>query len=346
MAAFINRLMHTTPGRVAAKFGEDQAPNWAALIAWNALFAMFPIVLFVAALLGFVLKFFGRANAQVYNLIFSAIPTGSKDQQQLLSAVNGVKSASGLFFVIGLVGLLWGGSALFGTMEQAFAVIYHTKPRDFIRQKLISFAMVLLFTVLVGVAVATSALLPALKHVPYMPSWIYSDAAPILQIVLGVVAGFLLFLSIYYVIPNRKQEFQKVIPGAIAGGILFEVISLLFPLYLTVNKGINQYGATFGLLFVLMTFFLFLGLITMVGVEINSVIYPVDVDQPARGETVTAAPSTSRDAQRRGAPTAQPSTNGASGPVRSGVKARTVVLMAVGASIVGVLLGRRTASSD
>jgi membrane protein len=330
---------------VAAKFGEDQAPNWAALIAWNALFAIFPIVLFVASILGFVLQLFGQANAQVYRLIFSAIPAGSKDQEQLLKAVSGVKTASGWLFIIGLVGLLWGGSALFGIMEQAFAVIYHTKPRDFIRQKLLSFGMILIFTVLVGVAVATSALLPALKNIPYMPSWIYSDAAPILQVVLGVVAGFLLFLTIYYVIPNRKQEFHKVLPGAITAGILFEVISLLFPLYLTLNKGINQYGATFGLLFILMTFFLFLGMITMVGVEINSVIYPVEVEQPLRGQTVTAAPNTRKDADRRGAPRVEPSLDGTSGPVRSGIKARTAVLMAVGASVVGVLLGRRSASS-
>ena len=343
----MDRLMASLPGRVVGKFMEDQAPNWAALIAWNALFAMFPIVLFVASILGFALRIFGQANAQVYSIIFSAIPTGSRDQSELLRAVSGVKSASGVLFIVGLVGLLWGGSALFGTMEQAFAVIYHTKPRDFIRQKLISFGMVVLFTLLVGVAVATSALLPALKHIPNVPPLLYSGvAAAILQAVLGVVAGFLLFMTIFYVVPNRKQEVRKVIPGAVVSGILFEAISLLFPLYLTLNKGINQYGATFGLLFVLMTFFLFIGLITMVGVEVNSVIYPVEVEQPARGQTVTAAPKTAKEADRRGTPTMVPSSNGSAGPVRSGIKARTALLMAVGASVVGLLLGRRSASAD
>src|SRR5438270_656823 len=227
----MDRLMASLPGRVVAKFMEDQAPNWAALIAWNALFAMFPIVLFVAAVLGFALRIFGQANAQVYSIIFSAIPTGSKDQSEMLKAVSGVKSASGVLFIVGLVGLLWGGSALFGTMEQAFAVIYHTKPRDFIRQKLISFGMVVLFTLLVGV-------------------------------------------------------------------------------------------------------------------EVNSVIYPVEVEQPARGQTVTAAPKTAKEADRRGTPTMVPSSNGSAGPVRSGIKARTALLMAVGASVVGLLLGRRSASAD
>jgi membrane protein len=341
----MERLLNSIPGRVVRKFMEDQAPNWAALIAWNALLAMFPIVLFAASLIGFALKLFGAANDVVYKTIFSAIPG---DQTELLKAVTGVKSQSGVLFIVGLAGLLWGGSALFGIMEQAFAVIYHTKPRDFVRQKLISFAMVLLFTLLAGVAVATSAVLPALKHIPDVPSFLTSSvAAFILQAIVGVIAGFLLFFTIYFVIPNRKQEVKKVLPGALVAGILFEAITLLFPLYLEINKGINQYGKTFGLFFLLMTFFLFIGLITMVGVEVNSVIYPVDMEQPARGETVTAAPKTARDADRRGAPQLEaPVGNGSRGPVRTGIKARTALLMAVGASVVGVLLGRRSASPE
>src|SRR5438309_8016896 len=227
----MGRLMESVPGRVIRKFLEDQAPNWAALIAWNALLAIFPIVLFAASLLGFALRLFGEANNAVYTTIFSVIPHDSGQQTEVIKAVSGVKSQSGVLFIVGLVGLLWGGSALFGAMEQAFAVIYHTKLRDFIRQKLVAFGMVFLFTILVGVAVATSSILPALKNIPDIPTFLYSGAAAfILQVIVGVVAGFLLYGSIYYVIPNRKQQFRKVIPGALVAAILFELVTLLFPL--------------------------------------------------------------------------------------------------------------------
>src|SRR5919204_5338033 len=334
--------MNSVPGRVARKFIEDQAPNWAALIAWNALFAMFPIVLFAAALLGFTLSLFGTANDVVYKTIFSAIPAGNQ-QGELLKAVAGVKTQTGLLFIVGLIGLLWGGSALFGVMEQAFAVIYHTKPRDFIRQKLIAFAMVLLFTVLVGIAVATSALLPALKHIPDVPSFLTSGvAAFILQVLVGIIAGFLLFLSIYFVIPNRRQEARKVLPGALVAGVLFEAISLLFPLYLELNKGINQYGKTFGLFFVLMTFFFFIGLITMVGVEVNSVIYPVPIALPGKNGHAVAAPESGPEGERRRAAAPAQAANGQ----RRGIPARAALGMAVVASVVGLLLGRRSASTS
>src|ERR1700704_3104282 len=110
----MGRLMDTVPGRVIRKFLEDQAPNWAALIAWNALFAMFPIVIFAASLLGFALRFFGEANVAVYKTIFSVIPNDTGQQDQVIKAVTGVKSQSGILFIVGLIGLLWGGAALFG----------------------------------------------------------------------------------------------------------------------------------------------------------------------------------------------------------------------------------------
>jgi membrane protein len=343
----MGRLMASVPGRVIRKFLEDQAPNWAALIAWNALFAMFPIVIFAASLLGFALRTFGAANDAVYRTIFSIIPGDPKQQAELFNAVYGVKSQSGVLFIVGLVLLLWGGSALFGVMEQAFAMIYHTRPRDFVRQKLIAFGMVFLFTILVGVAVATSALLPALKHIPNIPEFLYSGAAAfILQVLVGITAGILLFGSMYYVIPNRKQQFAKVIPGALVAGVLFELITLLFPLYLSLNKGINQYGATFGLFFVLMTFFFFLGLITMIGVEVNSVLYPEETERTARGAKIALAPQAAGDGRHRAYSQPELSSNGAQGPVRRGVKARTALLIAAGASIVGLLLGRRSAGDS
>jgi len=343
----MGRLMKTVPGRVTQKFLQDQAPTWAALIAWNALFAMFPIVIFASSLLGYALRMFGAANDAVYKTIFSVIPGDPKQQAELFNAVYGVKSQSGVLFLVGLVGLLWGGSALFGAIEQAFAVIYHTKPRDFVRQRLIAFGMVFLFTILVGIAVATSALLPALKHIPNIPEFLYSGAAAfILQVLVGITAGFLLFGTIYFVIPNRKQNLGKIIPGALVAAVLFELITLVFPLYISLNKGLNQYGATFGLFFLLMTFFFFLGLITMVGVEVNSVLYPEEVERPTGAAKIAEAPKTVGDARRRAASQLEASSNGTTGPVRQGVKARTVLLMAVGASIIGVLLGRRSGNSN
>jgi membrane protein len=339
-------LLNSIPGRVVQKFLDDRAPNWAVLIAWNGLFAMFPIVVFAAAVLGLVIGAFGGAAKVVYNGLLSGIPQGDA-RNAAADALNHFEKQKGILLLVGFIGLLWGGSALFGAMEQAFAVIYHTKPRDFVPQKLVGFAMVFLFIILGGSIVASSAILPALQSIPGVPSFLtHGIAAVVIQFVLGAISGFIFFATVYFVIPNRKQHWTRVLPGAVVAGVLFELTTLLFPVYIALTNSVASYGQEFGLFFVILTFFLFVGLITMVGVEINSVLFPFDVEHPTRGDVVAAAPKTVRAEDQWGPPQAEPSINGARGPVRKGIKTRTALLLAVGASVVGLLLGRRSAAGD
>jgi len=211
-------------------------------------------------------------------------------------------------------------------MEQAFAIAYRVRPRSFIPGKLMSAAMIFLFTILAGVAVTTSSVLPALNQLPNVPAFLAGGTAAALQLVIGIVAGFILYLVIYVVVPNRRLGLGKVWPGALVAGVLFEVVSLIFPIYLSLNKGLNAYGKTFGLFFLLMTFFYFVGLITMVGVEVNSVLHPVDAVRPALA-AAAAPPNLAPESAR---------------PNRRGIRGRTVLLLAVVASGIGVLLGRRS----
>lgn len=320
-------MKDSVPARVVRKFIEDQGPNWAVLIAWNALFAMFPILLVMAAALGAVLHVTGFTSKAFFQELLAVLPASAAGT--VTQAVTGVKNEAGWLAVAGLLGLVWGGSALFGMMDEAFASVYHTRPRPFVRQKLMSIAMIALFTVLAGAAVLTSSLLPALKSLPNVPYWLARGVAPLaLQILIGVVAGFLLYVAIYFVVPNRKQAFHAVWPGALLAGLLFEAITLLFPIYLSLNSGINAYGKTFGLFFVLLTFFFFVGLITMLGAELNSVLLPVPPSGPA-GEPTGPVPAPV-PIHRRAAGT---------------LRVRTAVIVAVAASLLALLLGRRGAGT-
>lgn len=319
----LNRLRGSVPARVVEKFVEDQAPNWAIVIAWNALFAMFPMVLVVAAILGIVLQVAGITTAQIYARLLSLIPN-PQTVPDLVRVLTGVKEQTGLLAVVGLIGLIWGGSGLFGAMEQAFAIAYRARSRSFIPGKLMSVAMVFLFTILAGVEVTTSSVLPALNQLPNVPAFLAGGAAAALQLVIGIISGFILFTVIYFVVPNRKLHVAHVWPGALVSGILFEAITLIFPIYFLINKGLNAYGKTFGLFFLLMTFFYLVGLITMVGVEVNSVLYPGDVLQPSPA----AAPENLAPDSAR--------------PLRRGIRGRTVLVVTLVASGIALLLGRRS----
>ena len=270
--AALDRLF---PVRLVRKFLADAGGNQAVLIAWNALTAIFPIALALVAVGGLILGLAGISAESISRLVADLFPPDQR--QPALDAINGVKRQSGLLGLIAFAGFLWVGSGLFGAMEGAFAVVYDTNGRTFVRQKLMSLAMMGIFTVLALVAVASSTALAFLDRFPQRSGLMgvaFGDAV-------GVLAGCLLFFVIYLVVPNRRQRIRNVWPGALFAGMAFKALTLLFPLYLQINRGINQYGATFAFLFIMLTFFYLFGLITILGAEINAVLEEPEGGSPS-----------------------------------------------------------------
>jgi YihY family inner membrane protein len=259
------------PGRVLQKFAADRAANHAVLIAWNVLFALFPITLALAVIGGTVLSSAGVRQDNIERAVLSFIPSEA-GASQAVGAVRGAGRHAGLFGLIALVGFLWSASSLFGVLEYSLGELLGIAPRNFIRGKLMSLAMMVVFVVLTGIGVATSTVVDLLTHLSIpMPALLQGALAPVMQAVVGVLVGFVLFFAIYYVVPNRRQHPAEVWPGAFFAGVGFELLTLLFPLYVRLNRGLNEYGSTFALLFILLTFLYFLGLLVVLGAEINAV---------------------------------------------------------------------------
>jgi len=99
-----------------------------------------------------------------------------------------------------------------------------------------------------------------------------TEGARLIQAALGVTSAFVLYFLIYLVVPNRRMDVRETWPGALFAGVAFELLSLIFPVYIGLQPTINQYGRTFALLFVLLAYFFLLGIITMLGAEVNSVV--------------------------------------------------------------------------
>jgi YihY family inner membrane protein len=282
----IDQLTKTPPGRLFIKMGEDNAFNWAVILAWNFLQSLFPIALVMAAVLGVGLAYIGVGSRQIYGTIASIIPDANA-QKEVLATLNTFQTRSGIFFLVGFAGLIWSGASLFRTMEQAFAVIYHTRQRPLIKGIFMSIGMVLLLTVFGGLMLVSTTLLGLVDQLPYLPTLLANGAIDFgLQIVFGLGLGFVLFLAIYYVVPNRHLDWGKVWVGAAIAGALVEGLSLIFPLYLRLTGVGSNFGKTFGILFLLMIYFYLLGNVTMVGVEVNSLLYRVPVDQPQGKESL------------------------------------------------------------
>jgi len=270
----VDGIMASFPGRVAKRYGEAKGGTWAQVVAWNALFALFPMVLVAVTLLGLLLHDPGIASS-IETKVAAAVGGSAADQTAIFDAFQAFKNRTGLLAVVGFAGLLWSGSALVGAFDEAVNSLYPCKPRDFLQQKIMSVGMMLVFTVLTVPLVLSSSLLALLKDIPGLPDFLSGGpVAFILQATLGVLDGALLLGAIYYIVPHRKQKIRRTLPGALVGGVLLEALTLLFPLYFKVSGGFATYGKTFALFFVLLTYFYFLGQIVMIGATVNAEVDP------------------------------------------------------------------------
>lgn len=304
------RLLDILPVRVIRRYLDQQGPNWGTLIAWNALFAFFPIVLVTITVLGLVLQD-PDVKRQIEGQIAAGFPNCRHNQNcEIIGALNSFRERTGVFAIIGFAGLFWSGSALFGAMDQGLSTLYGVKSRDFLRQKLMSFAMILLFTLLTMPLMLSGSLLGVLEHLPLVPhEFRTGPVSLLLQIGLGILDATLLFAAIYYVVPNRRQRLRRVLPGALGAAALFEGFTLLFPLYFKVTGGFAAYGQTFALFFLLLFYFFVLGQIVMIG---GSVCAEIDPAVRTRRVTATASAEPQPDGASTGGSTAAASASRAS----------------------------------
>jgi membrane protein len=250
------KIQSWLPVRVLSAFGQSQASSYASALAFNAMMAMFPLILGVLAIIGLSIRD-PVTELKFQSLIVQSFPGTA--QPEVLGALKGVKASAGWFGLVSIGGLIWSASGIFATMEFVFAQVFGIKQRDMVRQKLMGFVMMVVLVVAVGLTVAANW---ATGLLPFANSWLVSFA-------IGSVVMVILLLMLYRFVPNRAFRFRDVLPGALLAGILIEVMSLAFPLYARISHGFNTYGAQFALFLLLATWFYLLSNLILLGAVYN-----------------------------------------------------------------------------
>lgn len=261
MRNFVDRVRNSLPFRVLTAFGESQASNYAAALAFAAFLAMFPMILGALSLIGLAIRD-PATEARFQSLIIEAFPGSA--QAELQSALHGVKQSAGWLGLVSLGGLLWSASSIFGTMEFALTQIFGTKQRNMLRQKLMGLVMMVLLVVALGITVAANSVTGYLSN--YLPfAWV----AWVLSFLIGAIVMITLLVLLYRVVPNRTFSLREVLPGALLAGVLIEALSLGFPVYARLAGSFNTYGAQFGLFFLLATWLYLLSELMLLGAVYN-----------------------------------------------------------------------------
>lgn len=256
------------------EIGEDKVPIYAAQMAYNFFFSLFPLLLFFAALLGMIAD-----KQQVMGWFsgpaMSALPAAVAELlRQTIAAVIFAKGAPGLLS-FGLLTAAWSGSAIFGSFRDALNAAYEVKER---RPWWKRYLMQLGALVVAGVVVVAATVI--LLNGEGIVQWIgnrvglgqaFVTAWTILQFPIAVGALVLLLWLLYLYLPNCEHQGKKyVLVGAIVATVLWLAATLLFRLYVQKFHAMNPaYGAV-GAIMVLLTWMYYSSFVLLAAGELSS----------------------------------------------------------------------------
>lgn len=251
----LERAQRLYPVRLARAYGQSQASNFAAALAFNMFMSMFPLMLGLLSIVGLVLRNPAQ-QAQVQAALLGFFPPDA--HAALQRTLEQVRDRAGLLGIVGVAGLLWSGTNVFVAMEFALGQMFGAAQRDFLRQRLMALLMTAAFVAAIVVSVIANAALALVRSLPF--------AGP----VIGAVVWVAFMVAIYRFVPNRTfATLRQVWPGALVAGCLMEVLTLLWPLYAAVSHSFTTYGATFALFFLLATWLYLLSQLVLLGAVAN-----------------------------------------------------------------------------
>lgn len=248
------------------KVMKDNVGLLASIIAWNTLTSLIPIMIGLIAISGFILQGNPTLQHSVVSHLSAALQ-GVFTSSDLNNMVHTATRHSGLLGIIGILGILWGGSSVGGAISTAFQPIFETGGRNFIKEKLLDIGMIFVITILLVIIVAASTYAAIVNRLASgFP--LSGAASQVIGSLISLAAGFILFSAIYSAFPNteRRLEIRHVWVGGLVAAVLFDALNLIWPLYAHFAH-FSRYGAVLVPVLVLTAWLYFFSLILVIGGE-------------------------------------------------------------------------------
>lgn len=252
------------------KVNNDWVFNLAGMLAYNFLMSVFPILLVILAVVGFIIGNLAPSQQASFEAsLNSALPGG----HTIVAAVTKQLSRSaGILLIVGIVTAAYAGSRLFIVLENCFGIIFRLRSRNFIRQNIMALGMLCLYMVLIPLIVLGSIIPSTINHALGAAARNPAGAffIQLIGILISVLFAFILLGAIYVVVPNRPVRVREVWKGTLVGAALLVIYNLVFPFYESKFLHPDNYGSVAGFAVVILVFFYYLGFLILIGAEVNS----------------------------------------------------------------------------
>jgi membrane protein len=270
--------------RVRARAEEDEILGRAAQLSFYFLLALFPLLLFLITLFGYMAGAGSHLRHKLITYLGSVMP-GSALQLVVATIEEVTRARGGGKLWFGLLASLWAASSGFNALAQALNSAYDVpETRSWWKLRLISIGLTVAIAVLIVSALVIVLYGGRLGN--FLATWANEDFAftlvwKILQWPISLAFVFIAFSLIYQFGPNvgARRSGKRILasdfrrrwlsPGVVVAVILWLLVSLGFRLYL---HFFNSYSATYGslgALIILMLWFYLTGAAILLGGEIN-----------------------------------------------------------------------------
>ena len=261
------------PIGVIYKFGEDQGPYLAALVTYYGFLSLFPLLLLLTSVLGFVLDGHPELQQQILDSTLSQFPVIGDE----LADPQGLRGSIGAIIVGGLValyGAIGVAQALQNTMNVTWSVPRNRRPNP-IRARLRSLRLI----AMIGIAVVATTILSGAGSSAKAFGADVGGWSPVAAIIVSLLVNGAVFVVTFRIFRPDGVRRRDVIPGAIVAAVIWQLLQLFGAVF--VGNVVKNSGATYGVFALVLGLFawIFLAAIgVVIGSEVNVVrtkrLYP------------------------------------------------------------------------
>ena len=279
------------PVGVLKKFSDDHAVNLAALMAWYGFFALFPLMLVLVTVLGYVLRGNPGTYRDVVDSAVAQFPVIGPDLR------NNVLGGSGVALAVGVVGAIWAGLGITLAGQRAMDQVWdvpHRLRRNFLTARLRGL-LILVVLGLLNVAVTTA--------VGLLLAGLGGTLLTVGGFVVSALLDVVLFWAVFRVYTSSSIPTRDLWLGIVLAAVGWAVLQTLGGVYVSRVRHAHQTYGFFAIVIGLLSW-LYLGAqMLLYAAEANVVrarrLWPRSLFDPATAADVRALRASARVEERR-----------------------------------------------
>jgi membrane protein len=255
--------------RAAAGWMNDRAMRLAASLSFFTMFSLAPLLLITLRVVGLILGPEAAAGQLYFHIQQVVGPSGAEVLEEVIAAA-GKDDTGGNIATLGSIGILvFSASYVFAELQDAMNTVWGVPTPEgwavgrMIRNRLMSFAMVLSLAFLLLVSMVISSVLAALSAF-VMPE--PGRIGQAINFVVSLAGTTAVFAILFKFIPDVPIRWSDVWPGALLTAVLFTIGQWLVGLYLGQATVVGLFGAA-GSLVALLLWVYYTAMIFFFGAE-------------------------------------------------------------------------------